>query len=233
MFTESLLGASGAERKRKWSSAMLSISVQAALLLVAIIVPMIYTDAITLTSMPPVVYVSAPRVHAASTPPAASHAASSASASSEPTVFTMPHSIPKGIHRDDSGPPQPWNIGPSGTSPFPFSTAGSNPPAVTLDISRPRGPVRISQLDPAQLLSQVQPTYPAVARAMHLQGTVVLHALISREGRIINTEPISGNPILARAAADAVSQWRYRPYILNGEPVEVETQITVNFVMPN
>ena len=79
------------------------------------------------------------------------------------------------------------------------------------------------------LIRKVQPTYPALARAARIQGTVVLQATISKQGTIENLRALAGHPMLVRAAIEAVCQWRYRPYILNNEPVEVETQITVNF----
>jgi protein TonB len=81
------------------------------------------------------------------------------------------------------------------------------------------------------LIHRVEPQYPVIARQLHLQGAVVLKAIISREGIIAKVEVASGPALLARAAKDAVQQWRYRPYLLNGDPVEVETQITVNFVL--
>ena len=81
------------------------------------------------------------------------------------------------------------------------------------------------------LIHRVQPDYPALARQVRVQGTVVLRAMISREGSIENLQVLSGHPMLVRAAVDAVRQWRYRPYVLNGEPVEVETEVTVNFVL--
>jgi len=77
----------------------------------------------------------------------------------------------------------------------------------------------------------VQPNYPALARSARVQGSVVLRAVISRAGTIENLQVLSGHPLLTSAAIDAVRQWRYRPYILNGEPVEVETQVTVNFLL--
>jgi protein TonB len=79
------------------------------------------------------------------------------------------------------------------------------------------------------LIRRVQPAYPALARSARIQGTVVLQAVISKTGAIENLKVLTGHPILVPAAIEAVSQWRYRPYILNNEPVEVETQITVNF----
>jgi protein TonB len=81
------------------------------------------------------------------------------------------------------------------------------------------------------LVLRVQPNYPAAARQLRVQGKVVLRAVISREGAIENLQVVSGHPMLVRAAADAVRQWRYRPYMLNGDPVEVETEVTVNFVL--
>ena len=81
------------------------------------------------------------------------------------------------------------------------------------------------------LIFRIQPEYPPLARQARVEGTVVLRAMISREGLIENLQVLSGHPMLIRAAADAVRQWRYRPYQLNGEPVEVETQVTVNFVL--
>lgn len=82
-----------------------------------------------------------------------------------------------------------------------------------------------------QLVRQVQPRYPEIARDMHLAGTVRLEAIIGTDGTVRSLNLLSGNPILARAAVDAVHQWRYRPTLLNGAPVEVETYITVNFVL--
>lgn len=91
--------------------------------------------------------------------------------------------------------------------------------------------LRVSHMMEGNLVYRVQPNYPALARQARIQGQVVLRAIISREGAIENLQVLSGHPMLAPAAVDAVRQWRYRPYVLNGEPVEVETQVTVNFVL--
>jgi protein TonB len=85
----------------------------------------------------------------------------------------------------------------------------------------------------AHLVSRIEPRYPFLAVQTRTQGTVVLHAIISREGRIEALEILSGHPLLVQAAVDAVRQWRYRPTFLNGEPVEVETSITVTFRLSN
>jgi protein TonB len=75
----------------------------------------------------------------------------------------------------------------------------------------------------------VIPVYPPLPRAVHLQGTVVLQATISRGGTIENLRVMSGPAMLQQAALDAVEQWHYRPYLLNGQPVEVETTVNVIF----
>jgi TonB family protein len=81
------------------------------------------------------------------------------------------------------------------------------------------------------LVKKVQPQYPPDARDGHIQGTVVLHANINKEGNVANLELISGHPMLAPPAMDAVRQWKYKPYLLNGEAVEVDTQIQVSFML--
>lgn len=90
-------------------------------------------------------------------------------------------------------------------------------------------PFRSSSLLAGSLVRRVQPVYPSLARSARVQGTVVLSAIISKAGTIENLRVLSGHPMLVAAAIEAVSQWRYRPYILNSEPIEVETQITVSF----
>jgi protein TonB len=90
--------------------------------------------------------------------------------------------------------------------------------------------VRISQgVTKGLLVHRVEPTYPALARAARVQGEVVLTAVISPNGDIENLQLVSGHPMLVPYALSAVKQWRYKPYLLNGQPVEVETTITVIF----
>ena len=81
------------------------------------------------------------------------------------------------------------------------------------------------------LIYRVQPEYPPLAQQARIQGTVLLHAVIDREGKIENLQVLGGHPLLVKAALKAVQQWRYRPYYLNGQPVEVETEITVHFTL--
>jgi len=109
-------------------------------------------------------------------------------------------------------------------------------PTIYADTSGPTVPkrVRISQGVAAALVAdKVQPEYPPDAREQHIQGNVLLQVIIGKEGSVENIELISGHPLLAPAAIDAVKQWKYRPYLLNGEPVEVQTQVLVNFTLVN
>jgi periplasmic protein TonB len=97
----------------------------------------------------------------------------------------------------------------------------------------PQQTLRISQgVSQGLIVKKVQPAYPPQARQMRLEGVVELQANISKSGAIANVKQLSGDPVLGRAAMDAVRQWKYKPYFLNGEPVEVETQVTVNFKLP-
>jgi len=90
--------------------------------------------------------------------------------------------------------------------------------------------VKLSEgVEQAQLISRIEPRYPPLAAQIHLEGTVRLHAIISRDGSIRSLEVVSGHPLLDQAALDAVRQWRYHPTMLDGEPIEVETTITVVF----
>jgi protein TonB len=92
-------------------------------------------------------------------------------------------------------------------------------------------PLRISHWAEGNLIYRVQPIYPPLARQARVQGAVELRAIISKSGTIENLAVLRGHPMLVPAAINAVRQWRYRPYLLNGEPIEVETEITVNFVL--
>ncbi|MGH9687205.1 MAG: energy transducer TonB [Candidatus Acidiferrales bacterium] len=92
------------------------------------------------------------------------------------------------------------------------------------------GAVEVSELQmSARLIHRVAPEYPAIARGVHAQGPVVMHAIIGKDGSILQLQAISGNPLLIRAALVSVSKWRYEPVVRDGEPVEVKTTITVEF----
>lgn len=115
------------------------------------------------------------------------------------------------------------------------STAGiANVMATESPLPKPApGTIRISQgVSQGLLLKKAAPAYPSMALQLHREGVVELLATVSKEGRITNVRILSGDSMLAKSAVDAVRQWQYRPYLLNGQPYEVETQISVSFKLP-
>jgi TonB family protein len=112
---------------------------------------------------------------------------------------------------------------------FPPDERGGIISSAPVDADRP-GVVRVSQgVMSGLLVSKVPPEYPADAKQARIQGTVVARVVVDREGNVSNIQLISGHPLLAPAAIEAVREWKYKPYLLNGAAVEVETQIRVNF----
>jgi len=93
--------------------------------------------------------------------------------------------------------------------------------------------MKISQgVSQGLIIKRVAPDYPMQARQLRIEGAVQVEATISKEGNVSNVKVLGGHPILARAATEAIKQWKYRPYLLNSTPVEIETQITINFKLP-
>ncbi len=96
--------------------------------------------------------------------------------------------------------------------------------------SSPSRPISIGAgVMAGEIVTKVAPVYPPEAKAARIQGTVVLHAIIGKDGKIESLHVLSGPPELTQSAMDAVSQWVYKPYLLNGEPTEVDTTITVTY----
>ena len=126
--------------------------------------------------------------------------------------------------------PPPDPVLPGGDSAM---VANSQPPAVLSGIvatpSPASAPKTVSHIKAPHLITATPPQYPAIAKTARIQGTVVLEATISKSGAIENLKAVSGPPMLYQAAIDAVRQWRYKPYMLNGEPVEVGTTVNVIF----
>jgi TonB family protein len=126
--------------------------------------------------------------------------------------------------------PPPSVIGiaaPAASGPLPNLVGSTVPSPVLQRLSISQG---VSQ---GLLIKKVAPAYPANALRMRIEGAVQLSATISKEGNIAEVKVLSGDAQLSRAATDAVKQWKYKPYLLNGEPVEIQTQITINFKLPH
>jgi len=149
------------------------------------------------------------------------------------SAIRQPRYIPHSTANDnplEPAPLVPWSGSPQGTNPL--SEIVNEGPSVRTVHPTLAHPTNVSSgVMEGALIQKVQPVYPSLALTTHTQGSVVLQAVISREGEIEKLQVVSGSPYLSRAAVEAVRQWRYRPYKLNGEPVEVETQIVVNFTL--
>jgi periplasmic protein TonB len=240
MFEDSLLESSGKlARRSPWTTAI-SFAAQAVLGAFVVLLSLLYTDALPVHTIIGTLEAPPPPAQA----PAVTHVVSVERRASEIKggVLVPPTEIPRHasvIHDQlDAVEPsaQPGtgvlnSLGNSSNSMITEllrSTPVSAPKAAVL----PK--VRVS-LGIAQglLLRQVKPQYPSLARQARIQGSVVLEAVIGRDGTIQELRVVSGHPMLTPAAIEAVKQWRYRPYLLNGEPVAVDTQINVNFTLSN
>jgi len=159
----------------------------------------------------------------------------------------QPKAIPKEVAQLDEPPASPPAIPCAGCviggdpKGVPFGVPYTAPPIVNqpppppkAEAPKPQAPQRIrvgGSVQRAKQLETPSPIYPPLAKAQRISGTVSLSAVISKDGRIEQLTVISGHPMLIQAALDAVSRWRYQPTLLNGEPVEVWTQIDVNFTL--
>jgi protein TonB len=153
-----------------------------------------------------------------------------------------PTKIPQKIQmiKEDEAPPAMASAGVVGGVPggIPGGSMGgviggiiSSTPVAVPKVATPQR-VRVSSgVSQGLRIKFQQPNYPPLARQARIQGTVILHAVIGKDGAIENLTLVSGHPMLAPAAIEAVKQWRYKPYLLNGEPVEVDTEIQVNFTL--
>jgi periplasmic protein TonB len=226
---------------RGWST-LASFAVQGLLVSVVLLLPLFYTQALPRLHFMESMVLSPPSGPAPATPHARQANVVAINATGEHLM--MPSRIPKGIatFRDNDMPSAPdlnpgffvpGGIGPSDARNAVFGRFGNGegyvPPAPKPAPIAPS--MRVSHMMEGNLVHRVQPVYPPLAREARIQGSVVLHAVIDRAGKIENLQVISGHPLLVQAAMDAVRQWRYRPYILNEQPIEVETQITVNFLL--
>jgi protein TonB len=136
------------------------------------------------------------------------------------------------IGEDRDAPYVPGGMGvPNGDPTLNQLLATTRKPPIEVGSTVSHQRVPISHLDPGMLIRQFQPVYPKLAIISHTEGTVLLTAVIDTQGRVTQLRTLSGHPLLIAAAVNAVQEWRYKPYILNGQPVEVETQVSVVFTL--
>jgi protein TonB len=239
MFDE-LVESAAVKKKTNTSWAVtLSVAAQTLVLLILILIPLIYTQALPKAMLSTLLIAPPPPPP----PPPPPQAVPVKVIKPVARLLTQgklmaPRAIPKdvAVFKEAELPPEP----PAGSGVMGGlgggdilgglgggSSAAPPPPA-------PKAPARIKlggQVQAAKIVAQPQPLYPALARQARIQGNVVLHAIIDKDGRVGQLEVVSGHPLLVQAALDAVKQWRYQPTQLNGDPVEVDTTITVSFVL--
>jgi protein TonB len=241
MFEDSLIESGNRfKAKRRLSTTILSFLWQFALIGVLILIPLIYTDALPKGQM--MGFLVAPPPPPPPPPPPAAAPVKVVKMVSEVIngQLRAPTKIPDKVQmiKEEEAPPDLGAGGVPGGVPggIPGGSAGgviggiiSSTPVAVPKVATPQR-VRVSQgVSTGLLIKKVTPNYPQLAKQARIQGQVVLQAEISKEGTIQNLQLISGHPMLAPAAIEAVKQWRYKPYLLNGEPVAVETQVVVNF----
>jgi len=232
MFRESLLESSPAFRRPSGWPMAAGFTLQAIGLSAVVIVPLLFTGVIPIAAHPkaePPITIVDVVDHKPQGQPGNSKGVSAG----QRAIVRLVNTRDKVVYRDAELPIQ--NIPVIGSefdrdSALPKSLVGKpdgNRRCVPHESSGRKPPVSVAR--PAELLKRIDPVYPHIATASGISGEVKLHAIISKEGTIESLSVISGHPLLAGAAVEAVKQWVYRPYILNGEKVEVETFIFVNF----
>jgi periplasmic protein TonB len=239
MFEDSLLESAGRVRTRRGLTTATSFALQSLLLATLLLLPLFYTEA-----LPGRLWLAS-RVVMSPPPPLGDAAQPRVSQAAVSDIWEghlrMPQRIPRTIaHVMEQDAPSigsvlgvPRGTG-QGAADGVLSGILDQPAAASYPLppEAPKRRLQISQgVVEGLLIHQVRPAYPSLAMQAHIQGEVVLHAIIGSNGGILDLRAVSGHPMLVPAALDAVRQWRYKPYMLNGRPVEVETLITIRFVL--
>ena len=243
MFEDSLIESGGKLKTKRGRTSIVAFTIEIIIIGVMVLIPLIFTEALPKgTTMFMLV---APPPPPPPPPPAAAVVQHVRVVQTDIVngELRTPTKIPKQIkmiQEDEAPPPSMASAGVVGGVPggVPGGQMGgviggiiSSTPVAVPKVATPQR-VRVSSgVSTGLLIRKVPPTYPPLARQARIQGVVVLQAQISKEGNIQNLQLISGHPMLAPAAIEAVKQWKYKPYLLNGEPVEVDTQVQVNFTL--
>jgi len=244
MFEDSLIESGGKlKTKRGWTS-VLSFLLQFMIIGVMVLIPLIFTEALPKTVT--LGFLVAPPPPPPPPPPAAApvkivHQVQTDIINGQ---LRTPTKIPQKVQmikEDEAPPPVMSTTGVVGGVPggVPGGSMGGVLGSIVsagsvASLPKVATPTRVrvsSGVQSGLLVRKVPPAYPPLARQARIQGTVVLQAQISKNGDIENLQLVSGHPMLAPAAIEAVKQWKYKPYLLNGEPVEVETTVQVNFTL--
>lgn len=226
-------------RPRNPWAAIGSLVFLSVLLLALVVIPLFHTDPLPIRQTLTMLYLQ---------PPAAAVGSPTKFQAPKPVSTYTPTStgITAPVHKTQEAPPSAGTTGgtpggvpggmvggaPGGVVNAMLNSAPSVPVLEKSPVPTPVKRMRIaSRVAEANLIHDVPPQYPAEAGRARIEGTVVLMALIGTDGSVKDVRVESGLPILAQAAIDAVKQWRYKPYMIGGEPVEVDSRITINFTL--
>ncbi|HEX3321555.1 MAG TPA: energy transducer TonB [Terriglobales bacterium] len=244
MFEDSLIESGGRLKTKRGATTLISFVLQVLLVGVLILIPLIYTEALPKQQL--MSFLVAPPPPPPPPPPPAAvpiKVVKQIQSDLNNGQLRTPTKIPEKVQmiKEEEAPPPAMASGgvvggvpggvPGGQMGGVIGGIISSTPVAVPKVATPQR-VRVSQgVSNGLLIRKVQPAYPPLARQARIQGQVLLQAQISKDGSIENLQLISGHPMLAPAAIEAVKQWRYKPYMLNGEPVAVDTQVVVNFTL--
>lgn len=238
MFEDSLIESGNKLKTKRGRTSTLAFVFQAIIIGVMVLIPLLFTEALPKTQL--MTFLVAPPPPPPPPPPAEPvHVVKKVETDIINNQLRTPTKIPKKVEmikEEEAPPPQmagvvggvPGGV-PGGSLNGVMGGIISSTPVAVPRVAVQR--VRVSQgVTQGMVIRRVQPQYPQMAKIARVQGAVVLAAVIGKDGAIQNLHVISSaSPLLNQSAIDAVKQWRYKPYILNGEPVEVDTTVTVNF----
>jgi periplasmic protein TonB len=222
------------ERKIRRRALAISISLQAVVLAVILLLPMLGRPAVISWKVVPVPpYYSRPTpVHVVDTQ-ILRHAPTKATGWYDlrhiPQQIINPTRAVEPLRDDD--PFHGAGINVPGATPFDGARGSSQPPPPVVTQAKTPKVVHFSQIDSSKLISRVEPIYPVLAKQIGRSGKVELHAMIGEDGTIQSLEAVGGDPMFFTSAMQAVKQWRYTPTMLNGQAVKVDTYITVIYNM--
>src|SRR5882757_5349562 len=239
MFEDSLLESGGRLKTKRGRTTTFAIFLEIIAIGIMVLIPLIFTEA--LPKQMTMSFLVAPPPPPPPPPPAAAPVKIVKQIQTDIVngALRTPTKIPQKIQmikEEEAPPPSMAAAGvvggvPGGQMGGVIGGIISSTPVAVPKVATPQR-VRVSAGVTSGLkVRDVKPNYPPLARQARIQGTVVLHAVISKDGSIEGLTLVSGHPMLAPAAIDAVKQWRYKPYLLNGEPVEVDTEVQVNFTL--
>ena len=237
LFHDCLVVSGAKSRPRNLLAAIGSVTLMSLVLVALVVIPLFHTDPLPQRETLTMLFV----------PPPAAASAVTTFRVPKPVYTSKSISIPSPMHVTQETPAPPVDTTGGVLGGVPGGLVGGVPGGIFTEVLNGTHTVPVlakasptpskrmhiaSRIAESNLIHDVAPTYPPEAGRARIEGTVVLLAVIAKDGTVQDVRVESGLPVLAQAAIDAVKQWRYKPYLLNGEPIEVASQITINFILP-